>query len=104
MASTTERLQTVNRVVPPDSNTHLKQSSSQTHHQIPNIVSNTMNNTTEPEYFDSAQPDSKTKKRRRSRKGLEKTFACEEPDCGKKFTRLEHLSRHHLNRMYYYYF
>jgi hypothetical protein len=37
-------------------------------------------------------------KRRRSRKGLEKQYKCDEPDCGKKFTRLEHLYRHQLNR------
>lgn len=36
-------------------------------------------------------------KRRRSRKGLEKQYACEEAECGKKFTRLEHLYRHQLN-------
>lgn len=36
-------------------------------------------------------------KRRRSRKGLEKQYACDEPNCGKKFTRLEHLYRHQLN-------
>lgn len=41
--------------------------------------------------------DSKVK-RRRSRKGLEKVYQCEEPECGKKFTRLEHLYRHQLNR------
>lgn len=44
----------------------------------------------------SSQP--KKHKRRRSRKGLAKTFACPEPNCGKKFTRQEHLSRHQLNR------
>ncbi|CAN6673068.1 hypothetical protein TRVA0_047S01046 [Trichomonascus vanleenenianus] len=40
---------------------------------------------------------SQGKKRRRSRKGLEKQHECDEPGCGKKFTRLEHLSRHQLN-------
>lgn len=39
------------------------------------------------------------KKRRRSRKGLQKVFECEEPGCGKNFTRMEHLARHQLNRM-----
>lgn len=39
-----------------------------------------------------------TKKRRKSRKGLEKIFECDEPNCGKKFTRMEHLARHQLNR------
>lgn len=43
---------------------------------------------------DSSGP---AKKRRKSRKGLQKAFDCEEPGCGKQFTRLEHLSRHQLN-------
>ncbi|KAG5368716.1 Zinc finger protein [Yarrowia sp. E02] len=43
---------------------------------------------------DGEQPK---KRPRRSRKGLEKTFACEEPGCDKRFTRAEHLSRHQLN-------
>lgn len=38
------------------------------------------------------------KKRRRSRKGLEKIFECEIDGCGKRFTRSEHLVRHQLNR------
>lgn len=38
-----------------------------------------------------------SKRKRKSRKGLEKAFACAEPNCGKKFTRLEHLNRHQLN-------
>lgn len=42
-----------------------------------------------------------TKKRRKSRKGLEKAFECEEPNCGKKFTRMEHLARHQLNREFH---
>ncbi|KAG5360792.1 Zinc finger protein [Yarrowia sp. B02] len=48
-----------------------------------------------PEYTsDGEQPK---KRPRRSRKGLEKSFACEEPGCDKRFTRAEHLSRHQLN-------
>ncbi|KAK9465338.1 fungal-specific transcription factor domain-containing protein [Lipomyces arxii] len=38
-----------------------------------------------------------SRKRRRSRKGLDKVFECDAPGCGKKFTRSEHLSRHQLN-------
>ncbi|KAK9452597.1 fungal-specific transcription factor domain-containing protein [Dipodascopsis uninucleata] len=38
-----------------------------------------------------------SRKRRRSRKGLEKIFECDSPGCGKKFTRSEHLARHQLN-------
>ncbi|KAK9463065.1 fungal-specific transcription factor domain-containing protein [Lipomyces oligophaga] len=40
---------------------------------------------------------SNQRKRRRSRKGLEKVFECEIDSCGKRFTRSEHLARHQLN-------
>jgi hypothetical protein len=36
-------------------------------------------------------------KRRKSRKSVDKQYACDEPGCNKKFTRLEHLTRHQLN-------
>lgn len=45
----------------------------------------------------NANPTKPKPKKRRSRKGLEKSFICNEPGCDKKFTRLEHLSRHQLN-------
>lgn len=48
-----------------------------------------------PEY--PSDGENPKKRPRRSRKGLEKTFACEEPGCDKRFTRAEHLSRHQLN-------
>ncbi|KAH8664433.1 fungal-specific transcription factor domain-containing protein [Xylariales sp. PMI_506] len=35
--------------------------------------------------------------KRASRKGAPKKFACTEPDCGKVYTRAEHLQRHQLN-------
>ena len=38
------------------------------------------------------------KKKAKSRKGLPKTFACTVAGCNKAFTRMEHLSRHNLNR------
>ena len=38
-----------------------------------------------------------SKKKRKSRKGLEKVYKCSEPDCNKRFTRMEHLARHQLN-------
>ncbi|KAF5095533.1 hypothetical protein D0Z00_003108 [Geotrichum galactomycetum] len=38
-----------------------------------------------------------SKKKRKSRKGLEKAYKCSEPDCNKRFTRMEHLARHQLN-------
>ena len=38
------------------------------------------------------------RKRKRSRKGLEKSFACPHPECGKSYSRAEHLYRHQLNR------
>ena len=40
----------------------------------------------------------KPRKRKRSRKGLEKNFACSQLGCGKSYSRAEHLYRHHLNR------
>ncbi|KAL9098298.1 MAG: hypothetical protein Q9163_006021 [Psora crenata] len=39
----------------------------------------------------------KPRKRKRSRKGLEKSFACSQPGCGKSYSRAEHLYRHQLN-------
>lgn len=38
------------------------------------------------------------RKRRRSRKGLDKKFECPHEDCGKSYSRAEHLYRHQLNR------
>lgn len=40
----------------------------------------------------------KPRKRKRSRKGLEKNFPCTHHDCGKSYSRAEHLYRHQLNR------
>lgn len=37
------------------------------------------------------------RKRRRSRKGLDKKFGCPHKDCGKSYSRAEHLYRHQLN-------
>lgn len=37
------------------------------------------------------------RKRRRSRKGLDKKFECPTPGCGKSYSRAEHLYRHQLN-------
>ena len=39
-----------------------------------------------------------SRKRRRSRKGLEKKFDCKHDGCGKSYSRAEHLYRHELNR------
>ncbi|KAL9124194.1 MAG: hypothetical protein Q9217_006454, partial [Psora testacea] len=41
--------------------------------------------------------DGKPRKRKRSRKGLEKSFACPQLGCGKSYSRAEHLYRHQLN-------
>ena len=38
------------------------------------------------------------RKRRRSRKGLDKKFECPHEGCGKSYSRAEHLYRHQLNR------
>lgn len=40
----------------------------------------------------------KPRKRKRSRKGLEKSFVCPFQDCGRSYSRAEHLYRHQLNR------
>jgi hypothetical protein len=45
----------------------------------------------------SAGPGS-SKKRRRSRKGMDKKFECPHEGCGKSYSRAEHLYRHQLNR------
>lgn len=42
----------------------------------------------------------KHRKRKRSRKGLDKNFFCPQEDCGKSYSRAEHLYRHQLNRNY----
>jgi hypothetical protein len=39
-----------------------------------------------------------SKKRRRSRKASEKKFLCPHDDCGRSYSRAEHLYRHQLNR------
>lgn len=39
-----------------------------------------------------------SKKRRRSRKASEKKFMCPHDDCGRSYSRAEHLYRHQLNR------
>ncbi|KAL5625228.1 hypothetical protein BROUX41_005288 [Berkeleyomyces rouxiae] len=41
--------------------------------------------------------DGPTRKRRRSRKGLDKKFECPHEGCGKSYSRAEHLYRHQLN-------
>ena len=48
----------------------------------------------------SVQPGS-SKKRRRSRKGMDKKFECPHEGCGKSYSRAEHLYRHQLNRTYH---
>jgi len=40
----------------------------------------------------------KLRKRKRSRKGLDKNFPCPTLGCGKSYSRAEHLYRHQLNR------
>ena len=44
----------------------------------------------------------KPRKRKRSRKGLEKNFPCPHQGCGKSYSRAEHLYRHQLNRESFY--
>lgn len=38
------------------------------------------------------------RKRKRSRKGLDKKYHCPHENCGKSYSRAEHLYRHQLNR------
>ncbi|KAL7922231.1 fungal-specific transcription factor domain-containing protein [Trichoderma austrokoningii] len=45
----------------------------------------------------SSNSEGPTRKRRRSRKGLEKRFECSAEGCGKSYSRAEHLYRHQLN-------
>ena len=58
------------------------------------------NSGNENEYNTESIPAQKHRKRKRSRKGLEKTFFCPQEDCGKSYSRAEHLYRHQLNRKY----
>ena len=44
-----------------------------------------------------------SRKRRKSKKGLDKKFECTVKDCGKSYSRAEHLYRHQLNRKFEYY-
>lgn len=41
----------------------------------------------------------KPRKKRRLVQTSDKKYECPEPDCGKKYSRAEHLYRHQLNRM-----
>ena len=41
------------------------------------------------------------RKRKRSRKGLDKKYLCPHEGCGKSYSRAEHLYRHQLNRELY---
>ncbi|ESA43081.1 hypothetical protein GE21DRAFT_6690 [Neurospora crassa] len=45
----------------------------------------------------SSNEEGPARKRRRSRKGLDKKFECPEQGCGKSYSRAEHLYRHQLN-------
>lgn len=42
--------------------------------------------------------ESKPKKKRRVIKITDKKYECPQPDCGKSYSRAEHLYRHQLNR------
>ena len=42
--------------------------------------------------------DSKPKKKRRIIKTSDKKYECPQPECGKSYSRAEHLYRHQLNR------
>lgn len=44
--------------------------------------------------------DAKPKKKRRVVKLSDKKYECPQPNCGKSYSRAEHLYRHQLNRMF----
>lgn len=44
-----------------------------------------------------------SRKRRKSKKGVDKKFECTVANCGKSYSRAEHLYRHQLNRKFEYY-
>lgn len=52
------------------------------------------------EYSADVMTSQKLRKRKRSRKGLDKNFICPQEACGKSYSRAEHLYRHQLNRNY----
>lgn len=52
----------------------------------------------EKENGQNSSTNDKPRKRKRSRKGLDKNFPCPSPGCGKSYSRAEHLYRHQLNR------
>lgn len=45
-------------------------------------------------------PSKRSKKKRRVIKITDKKYECPQPDCGKSYSRAEHLYRHQLNRSY----
>lgn len=49
---------------------------------------------------DDLTSTSKPKKKRRVIKPTDKKYECPQPDCGKSYSRAEHLYRHQLNRSY----
>ncbi|KAH8804986.1 fungal-specific transcription factor domain-containing protein [Xylogone sp. PMI_703] len=53
--------------------------------------------TTEAGEGHSSDAEGPSRKRRRSRKGLDKKFECPQEGCGKSYSRAEHLYRHQLN-------
>ncbi len=52
----------------------------------------------EEETGQNSSVNEKPRKRKRSRKGLDKNFPCPSLGCGKSYSRAEHLYRHQLNR------
>ena len=52
----------------------------------------------EVEGSNSKSSNGQHRKRKRSRKGLDKKYHCPHEGCGKSYSRAEHLYRHQLNR------
>ncbi|OIW32225.1 zinc finger domain-containing protein [Coniochaeta ligniaria NRRL 30616] len=61
-------------------------------------IDNAMDGDADGNHANSSNSDGgPARKRRRSRKGLDKKFECPEKGCGKSYSRAEHLYRHQLN-------
>lgn len=66
-------------------------------HDLDHDLDNDRDNDRDDDLDDDLE-DAKPKKKRRVVKTGDKKYECPEPDCGKSYSRAEHLYRHQLNR------